>query len=367
MSLSSLDVHGFRNLEPQQLTFPPEGVVILGPNAQGKSNLLEAIYYLETLRSFRGARDARLVRFGDDLFRLVGAVASQGSVPLVMSAAYRRSDRTKRVVVNGDPVGRMTDALGHLGAVVFSPADVDVVAGPPQERRRFLNLVLSLNRPGYVEALQRYRRALGQRNGALRAGSDPASVRAWDSQVIDAGSHVLEERIAWVAAWCRTFGEYYAAISGHAGARIRYRTSVAGEADVRAAFADALTGSQAQEARMRTTVVGPHRDDLHVNLGPEEGGIDVRAFGSGGQRRTVALALRLVEAAQIRASRGRPPTVLMDDVFAELDAQRSGRLLELIEGEAWGQVFLTAPKESDVRLRAGTLARWQIREGRIAA
>jgi DNA replication and repair protein RecF len=132
-----------------------------------------------------------------------------------------------------------------------------------------------------------------------------------------------------------------------------------------AAYREALAASAETERRMRTTMVGPQRDDLALTLEGDERDLDVRDYGSGGQRRTAALALRLVEAATIRDARGREPLVLMDDVFAELDPSRSERILHLIEREETGQVILTAPKESDVRIRRDTLPRWRIEGGRI--
>lgn len=369
MPLHHLELVQFRNLERQSLEFPADGVVLLGANAQGKSNLLEAIYYLETFRSFRGARDASLVRFGEDFFRVAAQVQGGEGLSSV-SAAYRHSDRAKRVSVDDQTTPRISDALGQIGTVVFSPADVDVITGPPEGRRRFLDMVLSLNAPGYLNALQTYRKALLQRNAALRSGGGSDAVAAWNPALASAGAHVVGARERWVREWSPRFGRYYAAVSGGADARLKYRATVkltgSEGADAVQQFVAALEESAAWEQRARTTVVGPHRDELKIRLGEEEGDIDVRGFGSGGQRRTAALALRLVEAAQVRLARGCPPTVLMDDVFAELDEARSTRVIELVQGEDWGQVVLTAPKESDIRFGRAGLERWRIDRGQIS-
>ncbi len=369
MQLRRIELFDFRNLEAQELEIPAEGVALIGANAQGKSNLLEAIYYLETLRSFRGARDAHLVRFGCDLFRLRGELRGadeEGTITL--SAAYRKSDRSKRVLVDGERVGRLSEGLGKLGAVVFSPVDVDVVSGPPEGRRRFLDMVLSLNEPGYLASLQAYRRTLSQRNAALRAGARASEVRAWNPSLAQSGAVVLARRAAWVDEWGEAFREYYAAVAGGQGASLAYRSTVANDGEnTEAAFIEALESSTTWEDRSRTTTVGPHRDDLKIRLGPSEGSIDLRGFGSGGQLRTAALALRLVEAAQVRKSRGHPPLMLMDDVFAELDERRSGRVLELFDAAGWGQVILTGPKKADLAMLPFRLPRWTIHAGRIAA
>jgi DNA replication and repair protein RecF len=185
MRLIRLELTGYRNLRDQRLDFPPEGVAIVGANAQGKTNLLEAIHYVETFRSFRGARDEQLVRFGEDTFRIEGTVGGgdralagddahsrdvhrEGDTTL--SAAYRVSTREKRVRVNGDVAPGIASAIGGLGTVLFTPEDVRLVSDGPSARRRFLDIVLSLNDRSYLAALQRFRQALAQRNAALRRG-----------------------------------------------------------------------------------------------------------------------------------------------------------------------------------------------------
>ena len=143
---------------------PREGVALIGDNAQGKSNFLEAIYYLETLRSFRGARDAQMLGFGEEVFRVVGTTEGGDDEPcgVQVAAAFQKKGKRKKVSVDGTEPDRLTDALGHLSAVIFSPSDVDLVSGGPSERRRFLDIVLSLNEPGYVRALSDYRKSLSR-------------------------------------------------------------------------------------------------------------------------------------------------------------------------------------------------------------
>jgi DNA replication and repair protein RecF len=260
--------------------------------------------------------------------------------------------------------------LGRLGAVIFSPSDIELVSGGPSERRRFLDIVLSLNAPGYLDALQRYRSVLVRRNASLKAGEPASVVSAWDQGLVTAGAEVMVQRRAWIEERCGAFAEYNRKISGGARATMTYRTSVplSGVVDVdgiREAFRTALLDACERERRQGVTVVGPHRDEVRIQLEDEDGAMDLRDYGSGGQRRTAALALRLVEAQTIRDARGRKPLVLLDDVFAELDVGRSERVLELLEADDTGQVVLTAPKEADVRVRKDALARWRISAGRI--
>ncbi len=419
MRLGRLSIRHFRNLGIQDLRFPPEGAAILGENAQGKSNLLEAIYYLETFRSFRGARDDQLLAFDEEVFRVVGTldadrdegredaggsgsapeppapgIEAPGERPTEVAAAFQRRGRRKKVTVDGAEPERIGDAIGRLAAVIFSPSDVALVSEGPSERRRFLDIVLSLNAPGYLSALQRYRHVLSQRNATLREERPQALVRAWDDPLVRAGAAVMRERARWVGRWAGSFGGYYEEVSGGQGARMRYAPDVElGEVEVPAAAAggsaagspvgdpdgdpdedpvadalrEALLASEERERRAGHTSVGPHRDELVLTVGGREGGLDLRDFGSGGQRRTAALALRLVEADTIRESRGREPLVLLDDLFAELDQGRSERILALLGREETGQVILTAPKEGDVRIRSDVLPRWRIRGGTVEA
>lgn len=371
MHLSELSLRHFRNLRNQELELPREGVALIGDNAQGKSNFLEAIYYLETLRSFRGARDPQMVAFGEDVFRIVGATEDGSVRGARVAAAFQKKGKRKKVSVDGAEPERLTDALGHLSAVIFSPADVDLVSGGPGERRRFLDIVLSLNEPGYVDALSSYKKSLARRNAALRAGQSSSLVAVWNRGLVRAGAEIMMARQQWVETRAAAFDDYYARVSGGRRARMTYRPHV--PLDVPAtvdsaeeAFREALEVAREREERRGVTVVGPHRDDLRLQLCDERDGLDLRDYGSGGQRRTAALALRLIEAKTIRERRSRRPMILLDDVFAELDGGRSERILELMEGEDAGQVVLTAPKDADVRIRRDALPRWRIHAGEIA-
>ena len=373
MRLKRLTLRHFRNLGAQDLELPPEGVAIIGNNAQGKSNLLEAIYYLETFRSFRGARDEQLLAFGEGVFRVAGTLEGQDpdGRALQVAAAFEKKGKRKKVSVDGVEPERVSDGLGRLAAVIFSPSDVELVSGGPGERRRYLDIVLSLSDPEYLHALQEFRRVLARRNASLKDGLPAAVVMAWDQGLIRSGAVVMKTRLDWIEARCAAFREYYSAVSGGLGARMAYRSNVSLKAgatldDVTEAFREALAGSAERERRTGTTVVGPHRDELVLRLEDEGDDLDLRDYGSGGQRRTAALALRLVEARTIREVRGQEPLILLDDVFAELDARRSERILDLMEREETGQVVLTAPKESDVRIRRDALPRWRIEAGRIS-
>lgn len=371
--LTNLRLRQFRNFEELELNLPRAGVAIIGENGSGKSNLLESIYYLEIFRSFRGATDEQLVRFGADAFHARGRIESSEGTHEV-GVGFEQRSRRKRVLLDGTEPERMADALGRLGVVIFSPSDVDIIAGAPGERRRFLDILLSLNAAGYLTALQRYRQLLKNRNAVLRSGRvDQALLGVWEAALIEHGARLVVERAGWVAAHADSFAAKYAAISGGVTAGLRYHCGVRGELDfadelqVRERFGEDLRRLAPRERERRQTLSGPHRDELVFTFNAGQNSVDLREFGSGGQVRTAAIALRMVEAETIHAARNRDCLVLLDDVFAELDAPRSRRIMELIEAEERGQVILTAPKESDIQVRGGRLETWRIAAGKVFA
>jgi DNA replication and repair protein RecF len=374
VTLETISLRDFRNLARVTLAVPREGMAIVGDNGHGKTNLLEAIYYLQLLRSVRGARDQDVVRFGAPGFH-VAAEAVVGR-RRVITAAFQRVGKRKKVTVDGIEPPRLSDALGSLPSVMFSPRDVELVAGAPSERRRFLDVALALTSRRYLAALQQYRAALVRRNAALRdaarKGETGSLSRAavWEPALAEHGALLWAARVAWVERVADDFARLCANIGERGVARMRYATSSSSAAAVRsgasamdlaAHLAGSLEAHRAVDLRRGLTHVGPHRDDLELTLD----GHQLRAFGSAGQQRTASIALRLLEAATLRAA-GSAPLVLLDDPFAELDATRAARILDLLETSGVAhQTILAVPRSDDIPREMTSLPRFRIVEGAI--
>jgi DNA replication and repair protein RecF len=369
-------LRNYRNFAALDLALPADGAAIIGDNGAGKTNLLESIHYLEIFRSFRGAADDQLVRFGAEAFHVRGTFEDPATGrSLEVTAAYEPRTRRKRVTVDGAEVDRLGDAIGRLGTVIFSPSDVGIVTGSPAERRRYLDIVLSLNVRGYLDALQRYRQVLRQRNAILRDGRGVAALAAWDTALVDSGAAICVARAAWVSAHATRFAHLYRVISGGLEGAVEYDSDVPlpeppALDGVAQAFTARLERVAERERERGLTLAGPHRDDLTLTMRGAPRDVDLRQFGSGGQVRTAAVALRMIEADTVREARGFQPLLLLDDVFAELDPGRSRRILDVFRADRHGQVILTAPKETDVLLDepgddalVAPLARWAIVAG----
>ena len=365
--LRTLALRDFRNLTRVDLAFPAAGAVVIGDNGQGKSNLLESIYYLHLLRSVRGARDVDVVQFGAAGFHI--AARTDGGVHHEVSAGFQRQGKRKRIKLDGAEPERLSDALGALPCVLFSPADVELVAGAPSARRRYLDILLALSSRVYLGALQRYRHALAQRNAALRKAARQSgaaaekSVAVWEAPLAKHGAVLWRERVEWAGRAAPRFAQTCASIGETAVVSLRYATSLEPTShdvsDIEAALAKVLADRRALDLRRGLTHTGPHRDDLALLLA----GRELRAFGSAGQQRTGAISLRLLEGDTLRERLGRTPMLLLDDPFAELDVHRSSRILTLLAEQSMGQTLLTVPRESDIPPELSQLARWRIADG----
>ncbi len=359
--LENIAIRDFRNFERLDLRFPSEGLAIVGDNGQGKTNLLEAIYYLQTLRSQRGARDQDVTRFGTAGFHIAGKLHTTAEHNV--SVGFDRSSKRKKVTVDGGVPRRLTDALGTLPSVMFSPRDLELVSGSPAERRRYLDLVLALTDRKYLSALQHYRANLMRRNAALRnaarRGATDAQVSVWEPALAEHGAILIETRARWVRDSARAFTGLCEEIGEHGRATMKYVSPFADSEARYDVLLAAFEEKRALDMRRGITHVGPHRDELELTLD----GKDMRLFGSAGQQRTAAIALRLLEASTLREHAGAEPVLLLDDPFAELDIHRAGRILALLKKRGLGQTVLVVPRQSDIPPGLMDLDHMTIRDG----
>jgi len=345
VTLQHLSARDFRNFERLDLEVPEDGFALIGENGQGKTNLLECIYYMQVLRSARGARDADMVRFGAKAFHISSRI--DGGLAHELSIGFDAQGKKKKVTADGGVVSKLSDAFGSLPSVMFSPRDIQMVAGGPGERRRYLDLVLALSSRRYLTSLQLYRAALARRNAALKdaaRGGDENAVAVWEPALAEHGAVLVIDRAMWVRDRQEEYTSLSAAIGEGGEARMSYSSSAAKEDNVQAGLAASLERQRRHDIRRGMTHSGPHRDDLVLSLDNR----DLRLFGSAGQQRTAAIALRMLERASLSEARGASPVLLLDDPFAELDVRRSSRILELLRNAGLGQTILVVPRASDI-------------------
>jgi len=353
--LLHLRLRDFRNYARLDADFPPGFHLLLGDNAQGKTNLLEAIYLLATLRSFRGVGGAQMVRHGQKGYFVSATVASQArhEIKIYWSAAQRK------LSLDAQPVRTLGDYLGVVRAVVFCTEDLQLIKGVARLRRRFLDLLLAHTHAVYLPALQRYTRVLRSRNALLRQPYvDEAALEGFTHELIAAGRQIMDfrrELLPRVAGLARA--AYARAARSAETLELEYQPSVKQD------FAVELARNRARERAFRSTLLGPHRDELQLRLE----GKSAAKFASEGQKRSIAIALKLTQAEYLTEVHGVPPILLIDDVMGELDAKRRAAFLPLLERveHARSQVFMTCTEENWPRELGRGLRRWEVVAGQL--
>ena len=355
MHLAHLRLRDFRNYRRLDAGFSPGCNVLLGHNAQGKTNLLEAVYLLSTLRSFRGAASPQLARHGQSCWFVGGSVVGTGTHDVRM--AWSRAER--RLQLDEQPVKKLTDYLGTLRTVVFCTEDLDLVKGAGRVRRRFLDLLLTQTQSQHLPLLQRYMRAMRSRNAILRQSKpDAAALDSFSAELVKSGDALIDARRELVPAIARHAQAAFARIApGAEELRLEYQSSV------KENFTAELERARDRELARRVTLIGPHRDDLKLLLN-EKSASD---YGSEGQKRTLAIAMKMAQAEFLTEIHGAPPVLLIDDVMGELDAKRREGFLPLLQRSAdgCGQAFMTCTEENWPRELSSTLHRWQVASGEL--
>ncbi len=377
MHVGQLVLRDFRNYHQLDLTPAPGTTLLYGPNAAGKTSILEALYLLATTRSPRTSSDRELVRRGTvgeagaPPFARVAASVQQASRSLQLEVLVQvRGEEVASTDERGKPQGtaqklirvnrkptRALDLVGHLRVVLFTPADLILVSGAPAERRRYLDITLSQLDPHYVRTLAHYMRIVQQRNSLLRAWREQRrpmrgvddELGYWDSELTSAGGYLLAERLRAVADLNRLVGQLYCDITGgDTPLAVAYQPSLALPAalsrsgQLATALRDHLHATRRDELARGQTLAGPHRDDLRFTVD----GVNLGVYGSRGQQRSIALALKLAEARLMHERSGEAPVLLLDDLLSELDQHRRAHLLAVI-AQPDQQTLVTATDLSD--------------------
>ncbi len=355
MHLLHLRLRDFRNYARLDADFPAGFHLLLGDNAQGKTNLLEAIYLLATLRSFRGVGGAQMVRHGQKGYFVSATVSSQAEhdIKIYWSPAQRK------LSLDGQPVRKLGDYLGVVRAVVFCTEDLQLIKGVARLRRRFMDLLLAHTHASYLPVLQRYARAVRSRNALLRQRFvDEAALEGFTHELIEAGRQIMDFRRELLPRVAGLARQTYARV-----ARAAEPLELAYQPSVQHDFAVELARNRARERAFRSTIIGPHRDELQLRLD----GKSAAKFASEGQKRSLAIALKLAQAEYLTDIHGVPPILLIDNVMGELDAKRRAAFLPLLDRaqHARSQVFMTCTEESWPQELGRGLQRWQVIAGQL--
>lgn len=341
MQVNSLKTNNFRNLKGIEI-FPHQNMnIICGPNAQGKTNIIEAIWLFTGAKSFRGAKDSEFIGFGKENAKISLDFLGQGTE----KQADIVIEKNRTAYLNDKKLSSPSKLAGKFLAVVFSPTDLKLVKDSPSVRRRFLDVSLGKLNPVYIELLLKYNRILQQRNSLLKDIRYNSSafdmLSAFDAQIAPIAEKITEYRKDYTNLLCKTAGEIYGGISNN-----KEKLTVEYQMSYNGSFKDALSDSLRQDAIVGSTSVGPHRDDLIFKIDNS----NARQFSSQGQQRSIAISLKLAEAAVIKTKTDENPVALLDDVFSELDPQRQDYILNHIKD--W-QVFVTCCDPANIKNLSG--------------
>lgn len=346
MRVKSLSLSNFRNYE-QALIEPDAGVTVFtGPNAQGKTNILEALHLCCLGRSHRTPRDEELIRWGQNACRVCVQTEQRDGTHEVSVTLDRAQRRRKLVRIGARQAERIGELLGHVCGVLFSPEDLQIVKSGPAERRRFIDMQLSQLRPSYFYALQRAVRTLNQRNALLREIARDASLLStldmWDEQLAQSGAQIAQNRREAIVRLGELAAQAHASLTGgREQLRLWYISQVGNEQDVSEAIYARLHTARSEDLRRMTTTVGVHRDDIGISINGKE----ARTFASQGQQRSAVLSLKLAQLELASEERAEAPVLMLDDVMSELDPGRRRQLIERIDRV---QTFVTCTDLSDL-------------------
>lgn len=324
MIIKSLKLQNFRNYDNLELEFDNGTNIFYGDNAQGKTNILEAIFMTATTKSHKGSKDQDIIQFGHEEAHIRSYLFKEEITRQI--DMHLKKGKTKGIAIDSQRIKKASELMGLLNVVFFSPEDLSIIKDGPSERRRFIDMELCQLDPFYLYNLNHYNKIVGQRNKLLKDLSFNPGLREtlsiWDSQLVSFGSKLIEKREIFISQLCYIISELHTKLSGgKEELKIIYEKNV--EIDD---FEEKLAKSQEKDIFLKQTTVGPHRDDIIFIIN----NIDIRKFGSQGQQRTAALSLKLSEIELVKKSIKDMPVLLLDDVLSELDSNRQNYLLNSI-------------------------------------
>ncbi|HDM42959.1 MAG TPA: DNA replication/repair protein RecF [Firmicutes bacterium] len=363
MYLKYLRLYQFRNFNELEFEPTQDVNIIVGRNGIGKTNLLEAIGYLSSLRSHRASTDRTLMMLGKDEFSVRGIASSElGNVDVRIDYFQERGRRVG--YLDGNRVDRLIDMVGRIPSVLFSPEDLNFVRGAPSERRRVIDIFISQLDREYLEALSRYNATLSQRNALLKViqsgGAEVGQLEVWDDGIIRYGKEIVERRAEWIGGLSKVASRFYRDVTGgEQELNLVYEPSLEVGNDAGIGIGERLNSVREDDIRYGFTTVGPHRDDFKFLLG------DIRAsqVASQGQTRLMAIAFRLAQSKMMGDYLGERPILLLDDMGSELDLTHLSEAFRLIPEK--GQVFVTTTREDLAPIISGEVTFWRFSDSGI--
>lgn len=356
MIISQLVLKDFRNYQQLQLSLGDGLSVFWGGNAQGKTNLLEAVHVCCLGKSHRTVQSAEMVSYGKENAQ-IGLRVKRHDGPRHIQVMLQ-ANKHKRISVSGVPIRRMSELMGHVQCVLFAPEDLQLIKGGPSLRRKYMDTALCQMSPAYFSSLMQYNAALSQRNALLKKGIEEEAVYdAYEQTMAHVGAKVLWHRQQFCIEIEPMAARLYSDIANGEPMRVMYRSQVpqGTEQEIEKALTEALKNARPADKRRYITGVGPHRDDLQIVIRDKE----ARSYASQGQQRTAVLALKLAEVARMQARSGHRPVLMLDDVLSELDLKRQQALTEHVEG----QVLLTTATKPPEHLKAAKI--FKVEQGKL--
>jgi DNA replication and repair protein RecF len=341
MYLKKLNLTNFKNYELGELEFSPKINCFVGNNGVGKTNILDAIHYLSLTKSFFNSIDSISIKHGEDYFIVQGTFTRDEEEDNIYCAFQKQ--KQKLLKRNGKEYPKLSDHVGRYPVVMISPADSALVSGGSEDRRKFMNKIVSQYNTAYLDSVLKYSKALQQRNKLLKdfktAGRfDGDMLSVWDAQLIKYGEYIYSERSILVNELIPVFQEYYEMISnGKEEVRLHYSSHLS-----EGNFADTLMNSINKDRFLEYTTIGIHKDDLILEMN----GFPVKSLGSQGQQKSYLVALKLAKFDYIKRKAGFSPILLLDDIFDKFDAERVEQIIKLVGNHRFGQIFITDTHQS---------------------